>query len=195
MPDDLPLGRETDYPETYDPDLLRSIPRADARRDAGIQEPPPFDGDDIWNAYEVSWLDTTGKPTAYVGELSFPATSTNIVESKSLKLYLNSLSHERHACADNVAEVIRRDLVPVALERFRLRAGRALAPGEAVIVGDTPEDIDCARAHGCPVLGVATGPFSAEQLRRAGADEVREDLTDTDGIMAWLEAATFRLRP
>ena len=115
MPDDLPLGRETDYPETYDPDLLRSIPRADARRDAGIQEPLPFDGVDIWNAYEISWLDQGGKPTAYVGELSFPATSTNIVESKSLKLYLNSLSHERHACADNVAEVIRQDLFGLAL--------------------------------------------------------------------------------
>ena len=113
MPDDLPLGRETDYPQTYDPDLLRSIPRADARRDAGIQEPPPFDGADIWNAYEISWLDTTGKPTAYVGELSFPATSTNIVESKSLKLYLNSLNQERHASAGDVAEVIRRDLVAV----------------------------------------------------------------------------------
>ncbi len=113
MPDDLPLGRETDYPETYDSDLLRSIPRADARRDAGIQEPLPFDGVDIWNAYEISWLDQGGKPTAYVGELSFPATSTNIVESKSLKLYLNSLNHERHAAADDVAEVIRRDLVPV----------------------------------------------------------------------------------
>ncbi|MHC4854544.1 MAG: NADPH-dependent 7-cyano-7-deazaguanine reductase QueF, partial [Planctomycetota bacterium] len=73
MVDDLPLGKETDYPLSYDPELLRSIPRTDARRDAGIDEPPPFDGADIWNAYELSWLDAGGKPSAYVGELSFPA--------------------------------------------------------------------------------------------------------------------------
>jgi 7-cyano-7-deazaguanine reductase len=114
MPDDLPLGRETDYPETYDPGLLRSIPRGDARRDAGIHEPPPFDGADIWNAYELSWLDAGGKPTAYVGELSFPATSGHIVESKSLKLYLNSLNQERYGSAQDVAEMIRRDLAAVA---------------------------------------------------------------------------------
>ncbi|MHC4922249.1 MAG: NADPH-dependent 7-cyano-7-deazaguanine reductase QueF, partial [Planctomycetota bacterium] len=113
MVDDLPLGKETDYPLSYDPELLRSIPRTDARRDAGIDEPPPFDGADIWNAYELSWLDAGGKPSAYVGELSFPATSTNIVESKSLKLYLSSLNQERYGSTEEVCELIRQDLVPV----------------------------------------------------------------------------------
>ena len=120
----------------------------------------------------------------------------NFPETGQLKLRAGELDPGRFQVSVWGSDgACRRELVPVALERFRLRVGRALAPGEAVIVGDTPEDIDCARAHGCPVLGVATGPFSAEELRRAGADEVREDLTDTDGIMAWLEAATFRLRP
>lgn len=108
--DDLPLGRKTDYPSRYDPGLLRSIPRADSRRASGIPEPPPFDGTDVWNAYELSWLDARGKPGAYVGELRFPAASPRIVESKSLKLYLYSLNQERCGSADAARDVIRRDL-------------------------------------------------------------------------------------
>ncbi len=112
--DDLPLGKDTDYPPRYDPGLLRPIPRGDSRRAAGIPEPPPFDGIDIWTAYELMWLDTTGKPSAHVGELRFPATSPRFVESKSLKLYLYSLNDERHASAEDVREVIRRDLTSAA---------------------------------------------------------------------------------
>jgi 7-cyano-7-deazaguanine reductase len=110
MPDDLPLGRKTDYPRHYDPGLLRSIPRAESRRETGIPEPLPFDGVDIWNAYELSWLDATGKPCAHVGELRFPATSPHMVESKSLKLYLFSLNQERYASTEEVRKRIREDL-------------------------------------------------------------------------------------
>jgi len=113
MSDDLPLGRKIDYPLSYDPGLLRSIPRADSRREAGIPEALPFQGLDLWNAYELSWLDTDGKPGAHVGEFRFPATSTHIVESKSLKLYLYSLSQGRYGSTDDVRDLIQQDLMRI----------------------------------------------------------------------------------
>lgn len=154
MPDDLPLGRNTDYPRQYDPTLLRSIPRADSRREAGIPEPLPFDGIDLWNAYELSWLDPTGKPCAHVGELRFPATSPWIIESKSLKLYLFSLNEERYASTEEVCEVIREDLmsavdadvkveltpvVEIPEQRVLVLPGTSIDDLE---VGDIPHDVD-----------------------------------------------------
>lgn len=80
----------------------------------------------------------------------------------------------------------RRSLVPVAMERYRARHGQAIAPERVVILGDTPHDVDCAKAHGTRVLGVATGQFSVEQLQRAGADHALPDLADVDAVAAWI---------
>jgi phosphoglycolate phosphatase len=70
----------------------------------------------------------------------------------------------------------RRGLVPVALERAKALKGHAFLKEEALIVGDTALDVDCARASGVPCVGVATGFTSAEELRAAGADWVFSDL-------------------
>lgn len=103
-----PLGKDTQYPDQYDPGLLCPIPRSDGRKwiNEYLAESSelPFKGVDYWNAYEVSWLNAKGKPEVGVLELSVPCDSPNIVESKSLKLYLNSLNHCRFA---NVAEVVK----------------------------------------------------------------------------------------
>lgn len=80
----------------------------------------------------------------------------------------------------------REHLPGVALERYRHRHGRAVAPERVTIVGDTPHDVSCAKAHGCRSLGVATGQFSVAELRRAGADEAVETLADTAGVLQWL---------
>ncbi len=64
----------------------------------------------------------------------------------------------------------REDVVAAALRRASARLGRPLAAGEALVVGDTPRDVSAAHRHGCPVLGVATGRFSLEALRDAGAE-------------------------
>ena len=93
--DDLPLGRNSAVPDRYDPQVLRGIPRERARGPLGIASPPPFDGEDVWNAYEVSWLSERGQPRAALAVLRFPCQSPRIVESKSLKLYLASLHQER----------------------------------------------------------------------------------------------------
>ncbi len=80
----------------------------------------------------------------------------------------------------------REHLPIVAMERYRQRRGRAVAPERVTIVGDTPHDVSCAKAHGCRCLGVATGQFSVDELRRAGADDAVASLADTAKILAWL---------
>jgi phosphoglycolate phosphatase len=74
--------------------------------------------------------------------------------------------------------VERCDLPPVALERAERITGRRFRPEEALIVGDTIHDVACAKAHGIPVLAVATGRTTAETLREGGADRVVADLTE-----------------
>ena len=109
-PHDSELGRSTAYPEHYDPGLLFPIARAAQREALGIGDPLPFHGVDVWNAYELSWLDVRGKPEVAIAEFRFPATTPNIVESKSFKLYLASFNQERLASADALRERIARDL-------------------------------------------------------------------------------------
>jgi 7-cyano-7-deazaguanine reductase len=92
---DSPLGRNVAYASRYDAGLLFAIARAPDRAALGIHEPLPFHGVDIWNAYELAWLDARGKPEVALAEFRVPATSPAIIESKSLKLYLNSFSAER----------------------------------------------------------------------------------------------------
>ncbi|MEX2219933.1 MAG: HAD family hydrolase [Phycisphaerales bacterium] len=80
-----------------------------------------------------------------------------------------------------------RDHLPgVGLERYAALTGRHLAGAEAVVIGDTPHDVACARAHGCRSLAVGTGSFSVEELRRAGADWAVPDLSDTRAVLEWL---------
>jgi phosphoglycolate phosphatase-like HAD superfamily hydrolase len=74
----------------------------------------------------------------------------------------------------------RNQLGPVALERASMHAGRDFSAEEALVIGDTPKDIACARAMGARCLAVATGKFSAEQLRVCGADMVVQGLDDPE---------------
>lgn len=90
-----PLGRATQYPRQYSPDSLFAIPRIDARKALGINDPLPFRGEDVWNAWEFSWLAADGRPRIAVAEIRVPADSPKLVESKSLKLYLNSFAMTR----------------------------------------------------------------------------------------------------
>ncbi|MCX7512585.1 NADPH-dependent 7-cyano-7-deazaguanine reductase QueF [Frateuria sp. STR12] len=94
-PEHSPLGKATAYADRYDPSLLFPIPREHKRVEIGVIDPLPFTGVDIWNAYELSWLDARGKPQVALGEFRVPADSPNIIESKSFKLYLNGFSQEK----------------------------------------------------------------------------------------------------
>ncbi|HEY0961000.1 MAG TPA: NADPH-dependent 7-cyano-7-deazaguanine reductase QueF [Pseudomonadales bacterium] len=110
-----PLGKAVAYPEHYDPGLLVPLAREDNRQKLGIDSAAlPFTGADIWNAYELSWLDTKGMPQVARGRFIFPCTSPFLVESKSLKLYLNSLNQHAFADAGAAAACIRADLSQAA---------------------------------------------------------------------------------
>src|SRR5689334_7941198 len=95
-PESLPLGRQVDYPRHYDASLLHPIPRALGRDELGLAASSlPFIGFDRWYGYELGWLDARGKPVVAALTLEVPATTPRLVESKSLKLYLNSLNATR----------------------------------------------------------------------------------------------------
>ena len=108
------LGRTAAYPDRYDPALLFPIARAAQRAAIGIVDALPFHGVDVWNAYELSWLDARGKPEVALGELRFPATTPSLIESKSLKLYLGSFAQERIAHIDALRVRIENDLSAAA---------------------------------------------------------------------------------
>jgi len=105
-----PLGKETTYAVHYDRDLLFPIPRQVKRDEIQVPAVLPFKGVDIWNAYELSWLNSKGKPIVALGEFILPCHSPHIVESKSLKLYLNSFTHTQFASVNAVCEIIQCDL-------------------------------------------------------------------------------------
>ena len=113
-PEHSPLGKDTVYVDRYDPKLLFPIPRADKRREIGVAEDLPFHGVDIWNAYELSWLDLRGKPMVALAEFRVPAASPHIIESKSLKLYLNGFAQERIADASTLTHTLLHDISAAA---------------------------------------------------------------------------------
>lgn len=168
-----PLGHAVAYANRYDPGLLFVIPRAANREKIGITATLPFCGVDIWNAYELSWLDARGKPAVALAQFRFPATSPNIIESKSFKLYLNSFNNE--------------PLGDAATLRGRLLDDLSGAAGAPVTVALTlpPQFADC----NCIELPGTTiddqvididdyGPPNAAHLQRAIATrEIKECLT------------------
>ena len=105
-----PLGQATTYPDQYSPDLLYAIARIDARQRLGIDGALPFHGTDIWNAWDLTWLDGDGRPQIGTAEIHVPADSVNLVESKSLKLYLGSFAMSRYQSGHEVAAAITGDL-------------------------------------------------------------------------------------
>jgi len=111
---DSPLGKDVDYDADYDAGLLFPLARAGGRAKLPEQALNAMHGWDIWNAYELSWLDPAGKPAVAWAEFWFPAGSIHIVESKSFKLYLNSLNQHRFESADALRAVLARDLAESA---------------------------------------------------------------------------------
>lgn len=145
-PQDSSLGREVSYPSQYDPGLLFPIPRAAARAEIGLEDNAlPFVGHDRWHAFELGWLDLRGKPQVAVATVQVPCTSPHLVESKSFKLYLNSLNSTRFPDAEALRARIVADLsacagAPVQVA-FGLPALCEMPQGESIDGLDV--DIDC----------------------------------------------------
>ena len=110
--DETELGKETTYIENYDPNLLCPISRKKARENA-IPSEIQFYGIDRWTAYELSWLSLSGLPRVAIGTFNFPCDSTNVVESKSFKLYLNSFIQTKFASKHDVLNTIVKDLTDI----------------------------------------------------------------------------------
>ena len=110
-----PLGKPTEYRADYAPELLYPIPRQLKRDELGVSAAAlPFVGEDIWNAYELSWLNAKGKPVVALASFRVPATSPNLVESKSFKLYLNSFNQTPFADTETVQQTLAGDLSAAA---------------------------------------------------------------------------------
>jgi 7-cyano-7-deazaguanine reductase len=119
----LSLGQATPYPDQYDPSLLFPIPRSENRLKLDIKpnQVLPFVGVDIWNAFELSWLNKKGKPQIALAEFQVPADSPNMIESKSFKLYLNSFNSARFDDEAEVRERLITDLSAVAGSKIATR--------------------------------------------------------------------------
>ncbi len=134
-PEDSQLGKSSAYVDQYDAALLFPIARAGKRAELGIAGEPPFLGADMWTAYELSWLNLRGKPQVALAHFTVPCESHNIIESKSLKLYLNSFNNSRFANVDAVKERLRADLS----EAVWRGAGRSATIGVRIV---PPEQFD-----------------------------------------------------
>ncbi|RFP10108.1 MULTISPECIES: NADPH-dependent 7-cyano-7-deazaguanine reductase QueF [unclassified Duganella] len=105
-----PLGKTSAYRTDYAPELLFPIARQGKRDELGLTGTLPFFGVDIWNAYEISWLNARGKPQVAIARITVPADSPNIIESKSFKLYLNSFNQTRLDSVVALKNLLQQDL-------------------------------------------------------------------------------------
>jgi 7-cyano-7-deazaguanine reductase len=161
-----PLGKATEYQSHYAPELLYPIPRQLKRSELGVADSAlPFVGEDLWNAYELSWLNAKGKPVVAVGTFRVPATSPNLIESKSFKLYLNSFNQTVFASLEAVSAAMTRDLsaaagslVAVLLEPLSARPQASIGIPEGTLLDEL--DIACDRYQPAPEL-LATLPGDA----------------------------------
>ena len=140
--DETPV-KPAGHVDSYTPSLLHSIGRVRARARLGISGALPFRGEDLWTGYEFSWLNEAGKPLVAGLRLRVPCTSPNLVESKSMKLYLNGFAQTRFGSRGDVSAALEADLAaafdaPVGIELVELgRLG-----GSTRLPGDSLDDLD-----------------------------------------------------
>ncbi len=133
-----PLGKSSEYISTYTPSLLFPIPRAAKWAELGLSaDTLPYKGVDFWNCFELSWLLPSGKPVVAIGEFSIPADSPNIIESKSFKLYLNSLNQTPFADRQSLEATLQADLSAAAGKPVGVRI-RSLSEVQAEGVAGLP---------------------------------------------------------
>lgn len=112
------LGKKSPYNNHYDPTTLFPLPRKTKRNEIGIFDHLPFFGVDIWNHYEVSWLNEKGKPNVALAEIVYGCDSEYIIESKSMKLYFNSFNHTQFSDINAVQLTIKSDLEKILNTSF-----------------------------------------------------------------------------
>ncbi|MBA1202059.1 NADPH-dependent 7-cyano-7-deazaguanine reductase QueF [Pseudomonas capeferrum] len=133
-----PLGKASEYIATYTPSLLFPIPRTAKWAELGVTaQTLPWQGVDYWNCFELSWLLPSGKPVVAIGEFAIPADSPNIIESKSFKLYLNSLNQTPFESRQALQDCLVKDLSAAAGRPVAVRI-RSLAEVEVQGIAPLP---------------------------------------------------------
>ncbi|WP_110972657.1 NADPH-dependent 7-cyano-7-deazaguanine reductase QueF [Pseudomonas huaxiensis] len=141
-----PLGKASEYVSTYTPSLLFPIPRTAKWAELGVSaETLPWRGTDFWNCFELSWLLLSGKPVVAIGEFAIPADSPNIIESKSFKLYLNSLNQTAFDSPQALQACLEKDLGAAAGKPVSVRIrslGDVEKEGVAGLPGQCIDELD-----------------------------------------------------
>ena len=143
----IPLGKTSAYISEYDPALLCPFPRQLKRDEIGVVAELPFAGSDLWNAYELSWLNSKGLPQVAMARFSFACESPFLIESKSFKLYLNSFNQTHFNSWDELSQRLRDDLsaasgAAVEVELMSLaKADHLLVPLPGVCLDDRDIEI------------------------------------------------------
>lgn len=163
------MGKTTVYPERYNPDILMAIPRSDNRRLLGLDTELPFVGEDIWNAYELSWLNKKGLPQVALAKFYFNCESPFIIESKSFKLYLNSLNQESYDNEAQLLALLIKDLTEKSASKVRVELTGLDNSAQAIDVsqGTSLDKLDIKVQHYHPepeLLTVDAQSQVAEQL-------------------------------
>ena len=135
----LPLGQIVAQPDDFTADHLAPVPRAWARDKENI-DASRFDGVDEWNLWELSWLDQDGKPVQATGRFTVPHSSPNLVESKSIKLYFNSMNNHRFDSWNHVHQCIEQDLSSKAGAHVKVELFEV---GQGVLGEVTPVQGEC----------------------------------------------------
>ncbi|WP_203344183.1 NADPH-dependent 7-cyano-7-deazaguanine reductase QueF [Vibrio fluvialis] len=165
----LTLGKKTEYANQYDPSLLQPVPRSLNRNDLNLGNELPFLGCDIWTLYELSWLNDKGLPQVAIGEVAIPATSANLIESKSFKLYLNSFNQTQFADWAEVQACLQKDLSACAGESVQVEVKSLAAYTAQPIVtmqGECIDDQD---------IEISSYDFDDTLLTGASSDEIVEE--------------------
>lgn len=161
-PDQSQLGKASQYFNHYDASLLFPISRTIKRAELGIFTSPIFFGADLWTAYEIGWLNNKGKPQIALAHIVIPADSPNIIESKSLKLYLNSFNNTQLEGIDHglnaLMALLNHDLsdaagikISIRIEKFPLSNERNERPTITSFEGVPLDRLDIECQHYLPV--------------------------------------------
>ncbi len=172
-PDASDLGRNAQYESEYNPKKLFPITRTTKRVEIGIHDALPFYGVDLWNHYEVSWLNQKGKPIVAVAEIIYDCASPNIIESKSMKLYFNSFNNSRFASTADVKQLMEKDLtqhvgVPVTVN-LKVLSEMVSEPFAVRLQGTYIDELD-----------VVCDEYKANPALLSVEDEIVEEVLCTD---------------
>ena len=169
--DKLTLGKTTNYTGCYDASLLQGVPRSLNRDELQLtQATLPFNGEDIWYGYELSWLNNMGKPIVAVAEFRFPCESPCIVESKSFKLYLNSFNQTKFKSMQDVESLLQHDLSNIVGSKSQVKLYKVtdcpaleINNAKAFCIDDVEIEIDQYQAD-CSLLQTTGDMLVSEKL-------------------------------